>query len=81
MKLRRGATVSWSELIRWAKAHGAENDALTDIRIGWSKAGYGTVTFDGFSRNSEGQYFTTSLPNGDKDAARWSKTVPLRFLP
>lgn len=73
--------VTWSRLLEWAKAHGAINDRIIEMKIGTRHINgevRGVVTIVGHAEDENGKPYAIALEQGP---ALWSITAPLRSLP
>lgn len=78
---RSPGPVTWDQLKKWAKEHGAKNDDITEIEI-TRTAGSDrfAVELEGMERDAKGNAYTVGLGNA-QDVATWRTTSILRRLP
>lgn len=73
--------VSWPRILEWAKAHGAINDLIVELKIGIRHLNgemRGAVTIVGRAVDDEGKPIVLALEHAP---SLWSVTSDLRYLP
>ena len=76
---RRGGSVTWAELLAWAKAHGAVNDSITSIHINGVNPEDYWVVIEGHAHDDKGRPYLS--PFYDGETAKWQTSHVLRYLP